>query len=226
MNRASSSSFVPVVIRDFGSIDALTPSPPEGVSRDRSVVTGARAVVTRARGGPLNNDRGKSRDVRTVGTVDDSTGRESCPRARSRVESWARARDRLDLFRRREDLQRWCVDERARARASGWETGTIVSCAWSSSARRGRRRRRRRAGERCGVSRTRGIGDGETLNDGRDGGKTRAWRRDGRRRRRGDEARMKMNARVIRNVRARGLTDGVLVACAAFHRSGIRAQEA
>lgn len=48
--------------------------------------------------------------------MDDSTGRESCPRARSRVESWARARDRLDLFRRREDLQRWCVDERERAR--------------------------------------------------------------------------------------------------------------
>jgi hypothetical protein len=96
----------------------------------------------------------------------------------------------------------------------------------SSSARRGRRRRRRRSGARCGVPWTRGIGDGETLNDGRDGGKTRAWRRDGRRRGRGEGGRMKMNARVIRNVRARGLTDGVLVACAAFHRSGIRAQEA
>ena len=44
-----------------------------------------------------------------------------------------------------------------------------------------------------------GIGDGETLNDGRDGGKTRAWRRDGRRRGRGEGARMKMDARVIRN---------------------------
>jgi len=224
MNRASSSSFVPVVIRDFGSIDALTPSPPEGVSRDRSVVTGARAVVTRARGGPLNNDRGKSRDVRTVGTVDDSTGRESCPRARSRVESWARARDRLDLFRRREDLQRWCVDERERARE--WMGNRRLCRVRSSSARRGRRRRRRRSGARCGVPWTRGIGDGETLNDGRDGGKTRAWRRDGRRRGCGEGARMKMDARVIRNVRARGLTDGVLVACAAFHRSGIRAQEA
>ena len=40
-------------------------------------------------------------------------------------ETWARARGRLDLFHRREDLQRWCVDERAseRVRARAWNVG-------------------------------------------------------------------------------------------------------
>lgn len=118
-------------------------------------------------------------------------------------ETWARARGRLDLFHRREDLQRWCVDERASERVRARvERGRpsfvfclfVLGARWSTTTttfgRAGGRMRCRARG---------GIGDGETLNDGRDGGKTRAWRRDGRRRGRGEGARMKMDARVIRN---------------------------
>ena len=45
-------------------------------------------------------------------------------------EPWARARGRLDLFHRREDLQRWCVDERASERtcARAWMGHRRVIC--------------------------------------------------------------------------------------------------
>lgn len=155
-------------------------------------------------------------------------GRDRCPREGPRVRAvGARARSTRPLSSSRglATMVRGRASERANVCARVDGTPSIDLCGRSSSARGGGRRRRR-SGVRLRCPARGGIGDGETLNDGRDGGKTRAWRRDGRRRGRGEGARMKMDARVIRNPRARGLTDHVLVACAAFHRSGIRAQEA